>query len=383
MLLAGGMAVAVGGAVALPTFAADNSPSLVQVTSATDGTPVPGRYIVTLKSGASTATTAQSLKAADVKRFDGVLNGFAAKLTGDQLQKLRRDKRVAAIEQDQIVRASTTQKAPLPWGLDRIDQRGQKLSKSYTYTATGKGVTAYVIDSGIQAGHPEFGGRAAVAWYASRYANGSDCNGHGTHVAGIIGSKSYGAAKGVKIRALKALDCDGSGYLSDIVAAANWVRANAAKPAVANLSLGGSKSASLNTAVTNLSKSGVFVTVAAGNDNIDACKTSPASAGWVMAVGATTVYDNRAAFSNWGKCVDISAPGYGIWSTWPGSTKNKISGTSMAAPYVTGVAALILQKYPKATFPSVQKWLNDNSTKNALKKLRGGTANRMVYKAKL
>jgi subtilisin family serine protease len=380
LLLAGTVATCLGAAATYPVLAAESA-SLVQVTAA-QGTPVPGQYIVTLKSGASPDAAARNVRAAGVKRFEGVLNGFAARLDKDQLAKLRRDSRVAAIEQDQIVKADTTQKAPLPWGLDRIDQRSSKLSKSYYYTATGSGVNAYVIDTGLDVGHKEFGGRASIAWTASRFGgNGTDCNGHGTHVAGIVGSKTYGAAKSVKLRALRVLDCQGEGSVSDVVAAVNWLRTHAAKPAVANMSLGGPKSSALNTAVTNLSKSGVFLSVAAGNENADACKTSPAGAGWVMAVGATTKYDNRATFSNWGKCVDINAPGYGIYSTWPGGGQKALSGTSMATPYVSGVAALYLSTHKKATFPQVQKWLNDNST-HSLKRLRS-QPNRLLYKGKL
>ncbi|MGI5205211.1 S8 family peptidase [Spirillospora sp. CA-108201] len=380
LLLVGSVTACLGAAAAFPVLA-DDSSSLVKVTAAA-GTPVPGRYIVTLKSGASTDAAAKNVKATGVRRFDGVLNGFAARLNGDQLNKLRRDNRVAAIEQDQIVKASTTQRAPLPWGLDRIDQRSAKLSKTYTYKSSGKGVNAYIIDTGLDVGHKEFGGRASVAWAASRFnGDGRDCNGHGTHVAGIIGSKTYGAAKSVKLRALRVLDCNGEGSMSDIVDAANWLRTHAAKPAVANLSLGGPKSTAVNTAVMNLSKSGVFTSVAAGNENVDACKVSPAGAGWVMAVGATTKTDTRASFSNWGKCVDINAPGYGIYSTWPGNRSKALSGTSMAAPYVSGVAALYLSTHPKATFPTVQKVLNDNAT-HGLKGLRS-QPNRLLWKGKL
>jgi subtilisin family serine protease len=380
LLLAGTVATCLGAAATYPVLAAESA-SLVQVTAA-QGTPVPGQYIVTLKSGASPDAAARNVRAAGVKRFEGVLNGFAARLDKDQLAKLRRDSRVAAIEQDQIVSADTTQKAPLPWGLDRIDQRSSKLSKSYYYKATGSGVNAYVIDTGLDVGHGEFGGRASIAWTASRFGgDGRDCSGHGTHVAGIVGSKTYGAAKSVKLRALRVLDCQGEGSVSDVVAAVNWLRTHAAKPAVANMSLGGPKSPALNTAATNLSKSGVFLSVAAGNENADACKTSPAGAGWVMAVGATTKYDNRATFSNWGKCVDINAPGYGIYSTWPGGGQKALSGTSMATPYVSGVAALYLSTHKKATFPQVQKWLNDNST-HSLKRLRS-QPNRLLYKGKL
>jgi len=381
LLKVGTVASCLAAVATCPALTADASESLVAVTAA-QGTPVPGRYIVTLKAGASTDATARNVRASGVRRFDGVLNGFAAQLDGDQLGKLRRDARVAAIEQDQIVSIHGTQRAPLPWGLDRIDQRSRKLSKSYTYKSTGKGVNAYVIDTGLDVSHKDFGGRASIAWTAPRFnGDGRDCNGHGTHVAGTIGAKTYGVAKGVRLRALRVLDCKGEGALSDLVAAVKWLRTNAAKPAVANLSLGGPKSTALNTAVMNLSKSGVFVIVAAGNDNADACKYSPSSAGWVMAVGATTKYDNRAAFSNWGKCVDINAPGYGVYSTWPGGGRKALTGTSMAAPHVSGVAALYLSTNKKATFPQVQKWLNDNSTRS-LKRLRQ-QANRLVYKAKL
>ncbi|MFB4300169.1 S8 family peptidase [Actinomadura sp. NTSP31] len=381
LLLAGVVAASIGGAAAFPVLADSSSPSLVKVTAA-EGTPVPGQYIVTMKNGASAAAAAEKVKAAGAQRFDGALNGFAARLTGDQLNKLRHDSRVAAIEQDQIVKAQGTEKSA-PWGLDRIDQRKRPLSKTYSYNALANGVTAYVIDTGLAVGNTEFGGRAAVSWVAPRYnGSGADCNGHGTHVAGIIGSKTYGVAKGVKLRALRVLDCDGSGYVSDIVAAVNWLRTNAAKPSVANLSIGGPKSAALNTAVMNLSKSGVFVSVAAGNDNKDACNFSPSSASWVMTVGATTSYDNRATFSNWGKCVDINAPGYDIRSTLPGNTTGLESGTSMASPFVAGTAALYLQTHPKASFPTVQTWLNNTSTKNVLGRMRS-QANRLLYKSNL
>ncbi|TYK50897.1 S8 family peptidase [Actinomadura decatromicini] len=379
LLLIGAVAACVGGAAAFPVLASDGS-AAVKVTAAT-GKPVPGQYIVTLKAGASPDATAKKVKAAGVRRFDGVLNGFAARLTGDQLGKLQHDSRVAAIEQDQVISVNTTQKAPLSWGLDRIDQRSRTLSKSYTYKSTGSGVNAYVIDTGLDVTHPNFGGRASIAWWASSFSDGVDCNGHGTHVAGTIGSKTYGVAKNVNLRALRILDCDGYGYMSDIVEAANWLRGHAAKPAVANLSVGGPSSAAVNTAVANLSKSGVFVTVAAGNDNKDACKFSPSGASWVMTVGATTVYDNRADFSNWGKCVDINAPGYSIPSTWPGGGTKSLSGTSMAAPHVTGVAALYLSTHKTATFAQVQKWLNDNST-HSLKRLKQ-QPNRLVYKSSL
>jgi subtilisin family serine protease len=382
-LVAGVVATCVGGAAALPVLTdSSSSHSLVKVTAA-EGTPVPGQYIVTLKKGASISSTAKKVKATGAESFDGVLNGFVARLTGTQLDKLRHDGRVAAIEQDQIITTQGYTQKSAPWGLDRIDQRKRPLSKTYHYNALAKNVTAYVIDTGLAVKDTQFGGRAKVVWAAGRFkGNGADCNGHGTHVAGIIGSATYGVAKGVNLRALRVLDCNGQGYVSDMVAAAKWLRAHAAKPSVANISVGGPRSAALNTAVTNLSKSGVFVSVSAGNDNKDACNFSPSSAGWTMTVGATTADDKRASFSNWGKCVDITAPGNGIWSTYLNNQVAKMSGTSMATPFVSGVAALYLQTHPRATFPQVQKWLNDNSTKNVISGLRG-QANRLLYKSNL
>ncbi|MEW2353211.1 S8 family peptidase [Spirillospora sp. NPDC029432] len=377
-----GAVAATGTAATLPAFAAAPQAPPVPVAAA-QGTPAPGRYIVTMKSGSSPAGAAARVKAAKVQRYDRVLNGFAAKLSTSQLDRLRRDPAVAAIEQDQIVRASTTQKSPV-WGLDRIDQRKKTLSKTYTYKSTGSGVNAYVIDSGLAHSHPQFGGRASMVWVAPEFnGDGWDHNGHGTHVAGTIGSATYGVAKNVRLRGLRVLDADGYGYVSTIVAAVEWLQKNAAKPAVANMSIGGGKSAALNAAVEKLSRSGVFTTVAAGNEGQDACKTSPSSAGWVMAVGATTIHDNRATWSNYGKCLDILAPGYGITSTWPGGGKSTLSGTSMAAPHVSGVAALYLAGKRTATFPQVQKWLNDNSTKGQIGRLGSGTPNRLLYKSGL
>ncbi|WP_433331816.1 S8 family peptidase [Spirillospora sp. CA-294931] len=382
LLITGAVATCVGAAATLPLLASEAEAPLVRVTAAT-GTPLPGRYIVTMKDGASPGTAVRGVRAAGVQQFDGVLNGFAAKLSDAQVQKLRRDRNVAAIEQDQLIKASGTQRAPLPWGLDRIDQR-KGLSKSYTYRSTGTGVNVYVVDTGLAYKHPQFGGRASNVWAAPEFhGNAWDENGHGTHVAGTIGSKTYGVAKNVKLRGMRVLGPDGTGPMSNLVAAAQWLRTHAAKPAVANMSVGGPKSAALNTAVTNLSKSGVFVSVAAGNEGQDACRTSPASAGWVVAVGATTSHDNRPSFSNWGKCVDIHAPGVGITSTWPGGGKAAADGTSMAAPHVSGVAALYLAGHRRAGFVEVQNWLGNNSTKGRIGRLRAGTPNKLLYKGNL
>ncbi|GAA2620573.1 S8 family peptidase [Actinomadura fulvescens] len=384
LLITGAVVSCAATAAVFPVLADPDHSALVQVTAA-EGTPIPGKYIVTLKDGASTAAAAQQVKAAAVERFDGVLNGFAAKLDSTQLDKLRRDSRVVAIEQDQIVKISEggTQRRPLPWGLDRIDQRKRPLSGSYRYNSVARGIHAYVIDTGIDVKHPQFEGRASIVWKAAQYPNGADCNGHGTHVAGIIGSKRYGVAKKVKLRALRVLGCDGTGPMSNVVAAVRWLRGHAVKPAVANISVGGPKSPALNTAVANLSRSGVFVAVAAGNDDKPACHTSPAGAAGVVTVGATNASDRRADFSNYGKCVDINAPGVGVPSTWPGNGREVLDGTSMAAPYVSGVAAMFLVSRPKASFAQIERWLKTNATQGRIKGLRNGTPNKLLFKVRV
>ncbi|SEG73366.1 Peptidase inhibitor I9 [Thermomonospora echinospora] len=380
------VATSVGVAVTVPGLA---GPEQVPIQVAANGTPVPGQYIVTLKPGASTSTEAGKVRATGVKRFDGVLNGFSAKLTGSQLDKLRRSDKVAAIEQDQVVKITTVQRTPLPWGLDRIDQRSAKLSKSYTYRSTGKGVHAYVIDTGITANHPQFGKRARSVWAAPQFnGDGRDLNGHGTHVAGIIGSRQYGVAKAVQLRSLRVLDRYGQGSMSDVIAALQWLRTNAQKPAVANLSLAGNKSNAANEAVSALSRSGVPVVSAAGNGDgatrgYNACRFSPASAPLTIVVGATTVTDKRAVWSNFGECVDIHAPGYGIRSTWRNGSSKVLDGTSMATPFVAGTAALYLSRHPRAKFSDVRRWLVTNSTKGKITGLPAGTRNRLLFKGGL
>lgn len=368
-LLIASSAVALA-AAAVPAYAAIARPAtqVVVATAATGG--VPGQYIVTYKHAAGRISALGALPV--VHRFD---DGFAARLTGAQLKTLRRDPNIAAIEQDQVVRIDTTQKSPT-WGLDRIDERTLPLSHSYTYKHTGSGVDAYVIDTGIDTSLSQFGGRATMAYGAK------DCNGHGTHVAGIIGSKSYGVAKSVRLHGVRVLDCNGEGTTSDVIAGIDYVIKHHGARSVANLSLGGAKSAALNAAVTKLSKSGVFVAVAAGNDNADACNESPASAASVEAVAASASNDTRASFSDYGTCVDIYAPGVNIKSTYLGGTAY-LSGTSMASPFVAGVAALYKSAYGQHTFGTVQKWISDHATNGVIKSNRSGTHNRLIYKSTL
>ena len=236
---------------------------------------IPNDYIVVFKDGVVTgplsraSATVASLVGTPKYSYDVVLKGFAATLTPAVLAALRANPDVAYIEQDQVVEASTTQTGAT-WGLDRIDQRNRPLNGTYVYTSTGSGVTAYIIDTGIQTSHSQFGGRAAVAFDALG-GNGQDCNGHGTHVAGTVGSATYGVAKGVALRAVRVLNCSGSGTTSGVISGMNWVASHHVAKSVANMSLGGGASSAMNTAANNLASSGVFLAVAAGNSNANAC----------------------------------------------------------------------------------------------------------------
>jgi subtilisin family serine protease len=349
------------------------------------GDAIPGRYIVVVKQDRDPAAVARWQNAADRHVFSSV-HGFSATLDAAQVQALRGSARVAYVEQDQVFTASapTTQymdSAGNPWGLDRIDQRAG-LSRTYTYNRAGAGVTAYIIDTGITPLHPDFGGRAAVA-YDALGGNGIDCNGHGTHVAGTIGGTTYGVAKAVTLRGVRVLNCSGSGSTSGIIRALDWVRLNGARPAVANMSLGGGSSSSLNTATTNLANSGVFIAVAAGNESQNACNVSPASAAAAYTTAASDKTDLRASFSNFGSCVDGYAPGVGIKSDWLSNGTNTISGTSMATPHVAGVAALYKSNVGDASSSAVASWINSNATVNAIRSNPTGTPNRLLYKAGL
>jgi subtilisin family serine protease len=372
-----------------PTAARTPGQELAPVLMASSGNGIPGHYIVVMKDGSmrgaslasAVADVAGGVEARPSRVFTAVLHGFAAELSGRQLDELRREPAVAYIEQDQVMTASATQSGAT-WGIDRIDQRSRPLSGTYTYSATASGVYAYVIDTGIYTSHSNFGGRASNV-YDAFGGSGQDCNGHGTHVAGTIGSATYGVAKSVRLRGVRVLNCSGSGTTSGIIAGIDWVRLNRVNPAVANLSLGGGYSSSLNTAVTNLANSGVFVAVAAGNSNANACNYSPASASAVTTVASSTSSDAKSSFSNHGSCVDLYAPGSSITSTWHNGGTNTISGTSMASPHVAGVAALYKATYGNASQSTIDSWIKNNSTANVITGNVSGTPNRLLYKSSL
>ncbi len=371
--------------------------------------PAPGAtapYVVVLKDTTSRAPTrALAADAADAGDevgpvYEAALNGFAVRTTAARASALAADPRVASVEPDTEfhtldttdtpptqtqTQTQTQPQSPAPWSLDRLDQRELPLDGSYTYPTRAEGVTVYIVDTGINTGHVEFGGRARNGYNAVFLGSSRDCNGHGTHVAATVGGQTYGVAKGVSLVGVKVADCRGSAALSAMLKGLDWVVKDAARaparPAVANMSIGGSRSYALDAAVVRAVASGITFTVAAGNDGRNACSGSPAAVPQAITVGATDAGDRRARFSNHGRCVDLSAPGVGITSAWKDSATAtaRASGTSMAAPHVAGVAALVLARGTARTPTQVSRELLHSAVPDRITGLPAGTPNLLLH----
>jgi subtilisin family serine protease len=355
---------------------------------------IPNRYIVVLNEEAvgydmaaptveSNAQYLAGIYGGNVNSvYSSALKGFVAEMSSRQAQALSNDSSVLFVEQDSEISVASTQFSP-GWNLDRVDQRNLPWDGAYNYTSTGAGVHAYIIDTGIRPTHVEFQGRASAVYdNVGDGQNGIDCNGHGTHVAGIIGAATYGVAKGVFLHGVRVIPCNGSGQISNLIAGIDWVTANRVNPAVANISLAAAGSSpSLETSLTNSINSGVTYSVAAGNGNWDACNFTPARTPAALTVGASDETDLRALFSNGGACVDLFAPGNRIDSTWSSSDTaiNNLSGSSMAAPMVAGVAALYLQAHPSASSATVSSSIMSTVTTGVLNTLDTTSPNKLLY----
>ncbi|MFM9014927.1 MAG: S8 family peptidase [Candidatus Nanopelagicus sp.] len=343
---------------------------------------VDGDYIVTFSKGAAVANEIKNVNGRQVNPryvYSEALNGFAGFLTGDQVCNLQKRGNVLSIEKDQEFSIQSVNQPDATWGLNRIDQEDLPLTGGYTYESEGLGVDVYVIDTGILSSHNEFTGTFKPGRNFVKDSRGTeDCNGHGTHVAGTIAGSKYGVAKQASVIPVRVLNCRGSGSTSDIIAGINWIITVNSATAIANLSLGGGASISLDAAVDNLIDDRVSVVVAAGNSSANACNYSPARVGRAITVAASDSSDKFATFSNFGNCVDLIAPGVSITSAWKAIGKcssncfNTINGTSMAAPHVAGVVARLLSA-------KLSSSVLTNASINKVTGLPSGTPNKLLY----
>ncbi|GAA3462214.1 S8 family serine peptidase [Saccharothrix longispora] len=370
---AGAIVAATAALVAAPAQAAEAS-----IRDAGGPDAVAGSYIVVLKDGRAFTS---EVDGEVTHRYSAALNGFAARMSEAAAKRLAADPAVDYVTPDRHVRLLADQPNPPSWGLDRVDQRDLPLDANYRYATTAANVHAYIVDTGIRTTHQDFGGRATFDANTTGDGNDTDCNGHGTHVAGTVGGAAHGVAKGVRLHGVKVLSCSGSGTIAGVVAGVDWVTANAVKPAVANMSLGGGANDALDAAVRNSIASGVSYAVASGNSNANACSYSPARVAEAITVNASDSGDGRATFSNWGTCTDLFAPGVGITSAWStgDSATNTISGTSMASPHAAGAAALHLAANPGATPQQVRDALVSAATPNKVANPGTGSPNLLLF----
>ncbi|MGW4726825.1 S8 family peptidase [Streptomyces sp. NPDC004291] len=384
------VAALLGTFAAVPAQAAPAAPAEGTVLAAGSADAVPGSYIVTLKQGAGfKAGSDKGRKLISAyggtvrKTFGSALNGYTATLDATAARRLAADPSVASVEQNQVVRSDATQNNA-PWGLDRIDQANLPLSGTYTYPdSAGAGVTAYVIDTGVRISHSELAGRAVNGYDAVEGDTvAQDGNGHGTHVATTVAGTTYGVAKKAKVVAVRVLDNNGSGTTAGVIAGIDWVTSHhtAGVPAVANLSLGGGASTTLDNAVRRSIADGITYAVAAGNSGANASSSSPARVTEALTVGATGSNDAKSSWSNYGSVLDLFAPGVSITAGWHtgDSATNTISGTSMAAPHVAGAAAIYLAGHPSATPAQVATALVNGATPNKVTSPGSGSPNRLL-----
>ncbi len=355
-----------------------------------NGDVIPGRYIVRFNSAVASNVAANSVSTGVLATFSHAINGFVAELSPDELEEISNNPNVVGVEPDRVVAVTDTQSNPT-WGLDRLDQRNLPLSSSFTYGHSGAGVTAYVLDTGVYSAHSEFqlnGTTSRVTNGFTSIADGrgsEDCHGHGTHVAGTVAGTVYGVAKLATIVPVRVLGCTGSGTFSGVIAGIDWTVSHhqAGVPAVANMSLGGGASSALNAAIARGVADGITYVVAAGNESGDACLRSPAGAPDAITVAATTIVDSRASFSNFGRCVDVFAPGQSITSAYVGGITRTatLSGTSMASPHVAGVAAMYLSSNPSATPAQVTSTLLNAATRGIVTNPGASTQNLLIHSA--
>jgi subtilisin family serine protease len=371
--------LAAAAAVGITLAAAPVEARTAEVVGAGNPNAIPGEYIVAFKEPVESPESLLARFGGELElRLDSI-GAVAVDMNAAAAARLAADPAVLYVEQNMRVELAATQLNPPGWGEDRVDQRNLPLNASFTYPNTGSGVHAYIIDTGIWLDHPDFAGRLD-AGYSSIVPDGNsrDCHGHGTHIAGTVGGTLYGIAKEVQLVPVQVFNCSGQSDNISIIGGVEWVTENAIKPAVATMSLTGTASQAVDTAVEASIASGVSYAVAAGNSNVDACTISPARVPAALTVAATDVADVRASFSNFGTCVDMFAPGVNVRSDYLFNVTTRLSGTSISVPHVAGAAAVYLAANPTASPATVASALNGNATAGVVTD-PAGSPNRLLF----